>query len=104
MVGCTKLLSWGHMLKPSSMAILANLVPFNGDRLIIYGGGHPIVGDLVARVSHVGHGRRSRHGQSQLRRNTHRGIVYGMSKHIMEDWGEGDAVLVGGEIDMVGGL
>eukprot|EP00978_Attheya_sp_CCMP212_P011621 scaffold28764_cov30-Attheya_sp.AAC.1 len=43
------------------MAILSNLVPYNGGRLIIYSGGHPIVGELGARVSHVGHGR-SRHG------------------------------------------
>eukprot|EP00978_Attheya_sp_CCMP212_P034469 scaffold144532_cov58-Attheya_sp.AAC.1 len=84
------------------MAILSNLVPCNGGRLIIYGGVHPIVDDLGARVSHVGHGR-SRHNRSQLHRNTHRGIFYVGASASWRIEGSGDAVSVGGEFDMVGG-
>eukprot|EP00978_Attheya_sp_CCMP212_P022537 scaffold67337_cov76-Attheya_sp.AAC.1 len=45
------------------MAILSNLVPCNGDRLIIYGGVHPIVGDLgrgsaMSGMGGVGMGKR----------------------------------------------
>eukprot|EP00978_Attheya_sp_CCMP212_P030989 scaffold115760_cov65-Attheya_sp.AAC.8 len=84
------------------MAILSNLVPCNGDRLIIYGGGYPIVGDLGARVSHgVGHGR-SRHGPNSVATLTEASSMVGASASWRIE-GSGDAVLVGGEFDMVGG-
>eukprot|EP00978_Attheya_sp_CCMP212_P018589 scaffold51059_cov53-Attheya_sp.AAC.1 len=87
------------------MAILSNLVPCNSDRLIIYGERHPIVGDLGARVSHVGHGR-SRHGQLIVptpSQHSQRHLLWWGASASWRIEGSGDAVSVRGEFDMVGG-
>eukprot|EP00978_Attheya_sp_CCMP212_P029795 scaffold107144_cov37-Attheya_sp.AAC.1 len=64
-------------------------------------GGHPIVGDLGVRVSHVGHGR-SRHGPNSVATLTEASYMVGASASWRIE-GSGDAVSVGGEFDMVGG-
>eukprot|EP00978_Attheya_sp_CCMP212_P027327 scaffold91519_cov62-Attheya_sp.AAC.4 len=85
------------------MAILSNIVPCNGGRLIIHGGVHPIAGDLGVWVSHVGHGR-SQHatGPNSVATLTEASSMVGASTSWRIEV-SGDAVSVGGEFDMVGG-